>query len=437
MHYFEEEYQRRFKDAESTNGIDPDQLWADIAGDLEPEQKPARRKMLWLWLLPFLLLGVGLTIYLTKDTRELPATQASQKPLETLVVEAVPQEVAAPDKGPAKSNIAVEQTQTMNPQNTSSAIALTHLSETPFFGEGQDRTPTTLTHNTPAEPISEQTKTPSTSNLDKIEAPATAIPTSENSTVINPLPTLALLPVREADQPDLPAVAVLQSTTAPSAAGMKWGVKATALSWQDRFQGQNDTESLAADLAESHRSQGGYGLGVQLDKAIGANWSITLGLEFQQLYNQFDWTRTWDTVMYRTDMPGSDLIAAVGTRRVKHQNELQSLHMPLLIAYEAGGLKWRWGLQTGLGLNYLLAQKGKTLSDESTVQAFENSDQGPYRKFYLSAQLQPYLAYSVTRQIDVRLQAKLGYQWHGRSEVYNLRHTSLLLGGGVGVFYAW
>ncbi len=449
MHYFEEEYQRRFKDAESTTGVDPDQLWLDIAGELPPENKGRRRILLWLLLL-LLCSGVGVGAYSywgvgdqssaaeLSPTTKLPVADAptaeervnydntALKEIEEEPLTNVPSQ-AEVDQGSAWQNA---QSQPINAIKQLSA----GTSDEKAPAASNDSTTPQFTEHFPTNKRSEQG-----GNLEQSKPAAQLVEAPARVFDVSPFLTheRKLLEVKQ--EVVLPEVrtATLNSKKSKQSSAFDWGISSAILSWNDHFKGQSNATQFGATLSDSHRAKGGFGIGLRIQKPLKGPWSLSTGLDFQQLYNTFEWSRNWDTVMYRNEVPGSDLINAEGTRNVRHQNELQVLHMPILLGYEGGNAQFSLGVQAGLGLNVLLAQSGRTLREEIIVQNFSGSEGGPYGRFFPSVSLSPYLGYQLSEHTQLRMQGQFRYQWHGQSDLYQLKHQSLLAGGAVSVLFNW
>ena len=438
MHYFEEEYQRRFKDAENATGINPDELWEGIAQELEPEPKPAWRFIFWWWLIPVLVLGIAGVYWLwsaegttnTAPAADVPEVQArldrdqtTNTKVPTLtndsgqntIVESSPKSPAVP---PTKTiRIASENNQ---------PTILKLVGEQASMTVSQQELSSLIVTQPPIENTTVITENDDRS-IELNSAP------ERNTAGTSLLPITAFPPVSITAPEEVSMMVSTNVESVPTRRAVQVEVGSGIINWHDRFADDNNALVDANTLNEANRSRGGYQVGLLLRKKIANSWSVGTGLQYGQVYNTFDWTRSWDTLMYRDNIPGSDLINAEAVRRVKHQNELRWLQLPLLVGYEMGGQSWQFGLEGGFGLNYLLAQSGRTLQNETTVLTFSDADQGPYNQFFLNAQLQPYIGYRLNEQTQIRLQAGLYHQWHGRSEVYQLRHRSLLTNLRLGI----
>lgn len=445
MHYFEEEYQRRFKDAESSDGINPDQLWEGIAQELEPE--PTRRLAFWWLLIPFLLLVVSGVAYWSWSSGVGPASE----PLNTTAIEA--QASVQETKEPNAPLSATQAAETRNQATLSpSPESPTVVSTTPQAPIVQrDQSPTS--HVTPSQDVAATHKAETIEQAPKsiavrtereegrITTVTTAVPTKVDegprtairlTTVTETIPSLSFVPDFNNGEQELPAINSTNPPVKPARKPIEVELVAGTVQWHDRFSDDSDANVGGGTLNDANRALGGYQFAFRLRKKLPGNWSASTGFQFSQVYNIFEWTRNWNTLMYRDNIPGSDLISAVAERRVKHQNELRWVQVPILLSYESGGESWRFGLETGMGLNYLLSQSGRTLQSETTVLTFDDVDEGPYNRFFFSTQVLPFIGYQINEQTLVRLQGGLHYQWHGRSAVYQLRHQSILTTLSIG-----
>ncbi|MFT4761367.1 MAG: hypothetical protein ACI9LN_003349 [Saprospiraceae bacterium] len=59
----------------------------------------------------------------------------------------------------------------------------------------------------------------------------------------------------------------------------------------------------------------------------------------------------------------------------------------------------------------------------------------PYKKFFLSYQVNPYLSYQTTEKWAIQLKSTFRFQNHEKSIFYDLNHSSLLYGLSVGFVY--
>ncbi len=438
MHYFEEEYQRRFKDAESTEGINPDQLWEGIAEELEPE--PTRRFVWWWLLIPLLLLGVSVSLYYWNWSTSIePATISTAK--SNTEAQANTEAIRSIDESSLENKTVVQRTEQIPVTEAHTTLSVGPQSRTKQFKYSTSlvdplsqtfTTPETAKHHNELslseEPINTEILT---TPVHKEEAQENLMTTAAVA-VVSSLPRLSFFPECNAPEQGTSTISSTNTSSTPAAKSIQLEVLAGTVQWHDRFSADGATNVEASTLNDAKRALGGYQLAVRLRKELPGNWSASTGLQLSQVYNIFDWTRNWDTLMYRDNIPGSDLIDATAERRVKHQNELRWVQLPVLLAYESGGEKWRFGVETGLGLNYLLSQSGRTLQDETTVLTFDKASQGPYKRFFLSTQASPFVGYQFNECTSIRLQGGLHHQWHGRSAVYQLRHQSVLTTLSIG-----
>lgn len=92
MEFFEDKFKDRFKDAQSTEGIDADELWGQIAEAL-PEEEPAKKagfiskRYLLLLSIFLLLLCTALFFVLKQKDHKIEVTAQSQKATNTLIAD--------------------------------------------------------------------------------------------------------------------------------------------------------------------------------------------------------------------------------------------------------------------------------------------------------------------------------------------------------------
>lgn len=447
MHYFEEEYQRRFKDAESTTGVDPDQLWQDIAGELPAEKNGKWRRSFWLLLF---LISSGVGAYFFWGEGKMPVTTTSPLVDEKPVASAIPKEHQIIDAAVNGQGAHLGVAENMLAPKASIGNAMLDLQLAAAEGGKPSsleltagRRTTIVSNDSHGTALQEKLLADETpgENTD-FGQPKPDQPIDQGSDRLDWIsPKLAseLAPLEHLSAVALPTIQPVRANPKKSKQINTWnvGVNTSALSWNDRFEGQADAMQFGAELHQAHRAQGGFGLGISLQKPIGDAWSFSVGLDYQQIYNTFEWSRNWDTVMYRNEQPGADLINAVGLRNVRHQNKIQLLHLPMMLGYELGKGSLRFGWQAGLGLNLITNQSGRTLIENELVEDYNESTVRPYRRFFPSADFSSYLGYQMGERTQIRLHGQARYQWHGRSDLYQLQHQSILFGGGVSVHYRW
>lgn len=102
---------------------------------------------------------------------------------------------------------------------------------------------------------------------------------------------------------------------------------------------------------------------------------------------------------------------------------------------EAG--KFGYGIQFGLGLNFVISQSGRSINRNDQLVNF--SDAGdetlPRPSFYLSYQVQPYLQYKANEHLAWQVRLDIRQQNFGDSKFYDLQYSSLLTGCNVGLVF--
>jgi hypothetical protein len=452
MHYFEEEYQRRFKEGQSTEGVDQDQLWANIDSALPPEEK--RRGSSWRWALGLLFLLLGLSIggyyfslsdenntesridgiantspairnettnttNTTSSTAFSTTTQQAnlEPPLNTA---SNPAEITTHKKGndlqvslPLREEITAA---TNSPQVSSKETR----NEEPLVTEH-----ISIPESSTTKPTKEALPAPSSTVADNnvlVKATSSVV-----AKLIRPINTLAL-PLQTVALPAivLPSPVVGSTKALPLSLGFFTGISF----WEERSQGDNTP--FAQQLDGLLKSEAGLSTALEVRRPISSSIDLISGFHYTYSRTVFEYSRSWDTVMYRNNIPGADLINAKGFREVKHHNSLQTLTIPLLAGWSSHGKKLQVGINTGVGLNLVLEQAGRSLNAAGEVFTF-NGNNAPYPDVYLSYHIQPQLSYPLGQQFRLHFRPGISYQSLGTPEVYNLKRSAWRTDWSVGV----
>jgi hypothetical protein len=114
-------------------------------------------------------------------------------------------------------------------------------------------------------------------------------------------------------------------------------------------------------LDNANKSEIGHMASVEIGWKLSEKLKLTSGVEFINAQTQFDLVQTWDTLIYLNNIPGAELINAEAERTVKHHNTQKYVIIPLLIWFSNQSKKISVGINAGLGINYLVSQKGKSI----------------------------------------------------------------------------
>lgn len=459
MHYFEEEFKNRFKNAGSQKGVDADQLWNAIADELSAEEAPVpkawkRRHLLFLLLSLTLFTSAVFYFFAQKTptitigntaTEAVVAEEASQPTTSNTIVDATGhsqqdngQAVPAASDSLTRAGIVHIATQFSPIVNLNEVLKGGEESKRQLLPEAgkidkklspEENTFSNQTHRPVAldggESINGLNTPESVHQQAVFHAVAPLGATSKFVSQGNPQE--AVLPI----QVMMEGGTFVKQEKRTSQTGIFAGVAR----WQDIYQKDGAPQGFQQKLTDAHKAVGGYSFSLEKQWSLSKKLHFTAGATYAQLLTEFNNTQMWDTVMYRDNIPGPDLINASATRRVRHQNSFRQIAIPLLLGTQTQREGLRFGLNAGLGLHYLLAQKGKSLNQEEEIFAYGPSTSSPlpYSRFFLSFQLQPYLAFQANHHLSLQLRPHFNYQIHGQSEAYGRKHASLVSGLSIGI----
>lgn len=474
MYDFEEELKGRFKEAASTEGVDADQLWAGIAAELpgSPVPPPQKKRYRWLWLC--LLLLIPLFWLLLSPQEEAQALSVSTEEMDSMAASpspdsSSPQLPSLPStKTSSATNAEPRQTEkVITPRSVDTATSANSTGEPSAQHSGQ---PTPAREN-PASPTSKPStqvaevpgsSAPVTSTMESpaaIKAPAIpqpGPPTTDLAQLTNntragaseplanpvdpPAGEMAFSPLATLGRkkigllttsPELVWLAPAQRVERAKFNRWHWGAFAGLQFWSDTYAQQEDFGEL---LREATSSQPGYSVSLEVGYSLRPGLEVRSGVEYVQSYTQFNFVQTWDTVMFRPNVPDTEIIDALATRTVKHQNQQRLVSIPLMMGGHIQRGRIRIGVNAGLGLNWLVKQSGKSLNSQAVITSY-GPEEGAYTTFFWSAQLQPYAQYQWTPGLAVQIRPSFRWQLHGKSAFHGLQHQSLLSGLSVGLVF--
>ena len=428
MQAFEKEYRGRFKAAEDRSGIDENQLWEAIAADLPPAgPKEVRKSRFWI-LLPFIF---GLSL-LFGDWPAQIAELAATEPVVQLTTG------ASSDQKPQRINIEQQSTAPLTSTSVPSIPPITHTAtdisnitaSTPYSSvpiiEIQVQENTVVTNGI-AEPNNESLTT-----ISELKVTATVLPLPGTS-----IPPLSFAE-RERPTPELlPSSIKDPSLLNATKKSLSWGIQAGVFQMEEQFSSHETATGYNQILGNAHAADGGYQLGVRAYFPIGQTFTLSTGLSYNAHYATFDWTTSRDTVIWRDNQPGGELVNAIADRRVRHQQALQWLSLPVSLGIESRHQRLSLGVQAGLGLNYMISQSGRSLDEDGQFITYGSDVEAPdpFNNCFLSSHLGLQLGYQLRDGLKLVLQPRLAYQVHGQSAAYNLKHSSTIFGINLGLVW--
>lgn len=211
------------------------------------------------------------------------------------------------------------------------------------------------------------------------------------------------------------------------------GVFAGLIGWSDLYKGNNQL-NLKDQINKATSADLGQSISLVLEWQFSKRLHLSTGLEFLNTQTVFNYVSQSNTVAVLDDYPDLGLIDVLAIRTVKHHNKQSIFSIPIAIGTSKKFRDFDLGINAGIGLNYIVNQKGKSLNEENIITEYdsENNDPLPYQQYFLSYQLQPHLTYSIRKQFKIQLRSNIRYMQHGDSAFYGLKVSSLAWGINVG-----
>lgn len=449
MNYIEKLLKKRFDNGRSEEGVEADELWAAISPML-PEKPPIQqrknsRRWLLLLLLLFVLLGVGSYYYFIVSPQSIVANNpiAEQTPADQLPASTI--EIPTPT---ASSQVAIVPPSTENLSQQEAPRTVVQKTRQSQQNQQDLSTPsltTIVTNNASTNTPQSTNVIPQETNITQQILPPgpTSLTDTETTAALPQTVTLASL--------DLPFSVQSQQTkahpkptiyldenigsSAASSKAIQLGIFSGINVWKNQFTSSTAVTNL---LTEGNKVSLGQTFAAELQLALGDHLNLVSGLAYQLTEQEFNLVQTWDTVMYRDNVPGSDLINARATRTVKHHNQFNFWSVPVLLSIDKSWNKTTLGVDAGLTLNYRSKQQGKTLNSENEVVYYPTIENAnlPHANFFIAYQFRPFVSYALTDKIDIRLRSAVSLQQLGQSDFYGSRQRGLLGGLHLGGFYA-
>ena len=190
----------------------------------------------------------------------------------------------------------------------------------------------------------------------------------------------------------------------------------------------DDHEEIAALKNEAEKLYAGSSYGVHFGTKF-KKWTITSGLEYHQLWSEFDYQGTREvprevenvrTKIWRDVITGDDLyfllddviVNDLETRTVRHYNSIQRFSIPVQFGLQKELSKLNLALDLGPVFNFTTMQSGKLLIADQDVVEFDGTDiNSPFNSFDVSLMLAPSLGFDIAE----KWQLILSPQWRWNS----------------------
>ncbi len=196
--------------------------------------------------------------------------------------------------------------------------------------------------------------------------------------------------------------------------------------------GNQEREQL---LNSGFKSQLGYSVSAEIIFNLTDKIKITSGIEYVYSINQFNYSTAWDTTFQSPQNPNI-IVNRMFKRNVIHHNRHSIFSIPILLGTDIRNGRLALGINLGVGLNFTLSQKGKSLGDDLEVLEFPNAENSlsPIPEFFFSYHLCPYLNYQLSRNLKFQLRSNFKYQNYGTSDFYKeMGYSSILTGLQAGI----
>jgi len=201
------------------------------------------------------------------------------------------------------------------------------------------------------------------------------------------------------------------------------------------FYGENTENSdLNEVLKNTHQGVAGYSASTKIYWNALKKVDVISGFEYLNTVTKFDYLKTGQPEKVSRDgRPGIDSVLTVPTRKVVHFNHQNFISVPVLVgsSYQFG--KFGIGANGGIGINFFTNQTGKTLNASTKIENIETAAVLPFKKTFISYQLNPYFNFRATEKLQFQLQSTFRYQSHRMSDFYGLKHYSILGGLSFGM----
>lgn len=180
---------------------------------------------------------------------------------------------------------------------------------------------------------------------------------------------------------------------------------------------KNDTESAYS----------GSSFGINGGIVLNNKWIVNSGLEYHQLWSEFNYKNIDVDTEYRENvvikilvsgMTGDTLDEILGdttltitkTRTIKHFNSYKRITLPIEVGLQRQFGKMTYGLKTGVVLALSTFANGKIIDGSRDVTTFyTNGEQSPYNMASFSLRFSPMFGYSITDHFSIQLFPQ--YQW--------------------------
>lgn len=462
MDQFEKKIKGRFQDATSSGGVDADELWGSIEKEMPAEQGDVKPSF-FVWRLIGLL--ALLTMGLVYNVSENAENEIDQKGLISSVEKNKIESTGGVEVGETRS---VEQDEIVenkkmefgkiekkNNENLISKI----INENTFKSEKNIYSKSINTNIAEKENELIGEEKYSKKEVESIKKEENVFESNENKVFAEKENTITelkkenkiaqikavdflnnkLIFVQSENKNETPVLRSIDPLSDKSInKGLDFGIFVGSYFIKNNFNaGQNAGEARAKLLNKEFQPESSYSVSAEAIYHLNKNLFVKSGITYSRSTEEFNYTHSWDTLVWENDIPGTKLIDAIATRRIKHHNKHTVISVPVLFGLQQQKGRFNFGINGGVGFNFIQSQIGRSLNAENEIVDFPNGETAvlPRPSFNMSYQLQPFLNYHFNEKWALQVRSDFQYHVYGKSDFYELKRGALFSGLSVGVVY--
>lgn len=194
----------------------------------------------------------------------------------------------------------------------------------------------------------------------------------------------------------------------------------------------NDSEFIN-QLKKSHKT------GIGRTIALHFSWQakklplvIGSGLNYADIEHRFNITLSADSTYTNAN---NILVNGIAIRNVQHFNHYRTISLPIEVGSFISKKRFTYGLNIGIGFNFLTNVSGKSLSGFNTINeiSFKDANSPNFNQFFISAYLSPTISYRLNKRFLLQAKPSIQYLHNGQSKFHNVKHYNLLYDFKLGV----
>ena len=460
MDHLENEIRNRLQDATSSGGVNADELWGAIENEII--ETPVKTKpFLFEWpakllMVALVLLSVSSVFYFSKNKKN---DQLENKPI--VVVKNEPTEITGNkptilkpikvnnldeeenaiglNKGPIENNFSKESFNSKKPIHSKKAVSKTvepnnTLVKNESIILNEEKIAVTSIEKETPERVNENTSSLSEINLEENKSKKNIAKTG----LIKQLKNNPLFVNSENEDSPL-----FENIIDPVPLKLKnkkisFGLFVGSHFISNNFKAEQDGEKERSSLLnKGYQPELGYSFSAEAVFHLNKNLFVKSGITYVSSTEKFNYTNSYDTTIWKDNIPNTEMIDALATRRVRHHNKHTLYSIPLMIGVQQQKGRVNFGINAGVGFNFIISQKGRSLDANDLIADFPNGETNvsPRPSFYMSYQLQPFLNYRFNEKLTFQIRSDMQYHAYGKFGFYGMKHNAVFGGVGIGVVY--